>query len=114
MVRSIISNTMAKKLPIVLSSTHTKKAANTKPLVDRNTMTNTTTRSITRKLLRPTLRKVKGSTESAHQREVLNMRQCQLKAKTSHIEPRELARVLFNAHLRLKRNIKSRWLFIIR
>ena len=114
MVRSIISNTMTKKLPMVLSSSHTKKAANTKPLVDRNIMINTTTRSITRKLLRPTLRKVKGSTESAHQREVLNMRQCQLKAKTSHIEQRGLARVLLNAHLRLKRNIKSRWLFIIR
>lgn len=56
MVRSIISNTMVKKLHMVLSSSHTKKAANTKPLVDSNTMTNTTTRSIIRKLLRPILR----------------------------------------------------------
>ena len=74
-VRSNISNnTMAKKLHMVLRSTHTKKAANTKKLVDSNTMTNTTTRSIIRKLLRSTLRKVKGSIESVHLRGVHNMR----------------------------------------
>jgi hypothetical protein len=90
---------MVKKLHMVLSSNHTKKAPKTKPLVDSNTMTNTTTRSIIRKLLRPILRKVKGSTESVHQREVLNMRQPQLKVKTSLIEPREQARIMMDPYL---------------
>ena len=102
MVRSIISNTMVKKLHMVLSSSHTNKAANTKPLVDSNTMTNTTTRSIIRTLLRPILRKVKGSIESVHQREVLSMSQHQLKEKTSLIEPRELARIMVNPYLSKK------------
>ena len=114
MLRSIISNTMVKKLHMVLSSTHTKKAANPKPQVDSNSMTNTTTRSITRKLLRPTLRKVKESTESVNQREVLSMRQHQLKGKTSLIEPREQARIMKNPYLSKKSKNMNGELPIIR
>ena len=71
-------------------------------------MTNTITRSIIRKLHRPTLRKVKGSTESVHQREAHSMRLHQLRVKTLAIEPREPTRIMVSPYpIKVSSNMKG-------